>query len=75
MSFLGYIEKLNILVKTAVEIVWASFGKNWAIFILTSGHTGNDSNREKEEQTKVIGKEEEKKGWTWWWSWLRGKRV
>ena len=32
MSFLGYIEKLNILVKTAVEIVWASFGKNWAIF-------------------------------------------
>ena len=38
-QFLGYIEKHNILVKTAVEIVWASFEKLGLLFILPSGHT------------------------------------
>ena len=33
--FLGYIEKHNILVKTAVGIVWATFGRIWATFYFT----------------------------------------
>ena len=37
--FLGYIEKHNILVKTAVGIVWATFGRIWLLFISPSGHT------------------------------------
>ena len=37
---LGYFERHNFRVATVVGSLWATFVKNWLLFISTSGHTG-----------------------------------
>ena len=41
-NFWGTFEKPHSYVKTAWATFWATFGKNWATFSPTSGHTTNN---------------------------------
>ena len=38
-NFQGYFEKYHHLIKLLRLPFWATFGKNWLLFIRTSGHT------------------------------------